>query len=131
MLLRETLSRYDVRYATTDREVARQHGIVDVKTLSDCNQNTPLRALRCAVEALVLVRQQRPEVIVSTGSAPGFFAILAGRLCGARTLWIDSVANAEELSMSGRFSRHVAHQCWTQWEHLAKPGGPTYHGSVL
>jgi hypothetical protein len=75
--------------------------------------------------------RERPEVVVSTGSAPGFFCLLAGRLIGARTLWIDSVANAEQLSMSGRLSRAVAHQCWTQWEHLAAPEGPHYHGAVL
>ena len=50
---------------------------------------------------------------------------------GARTLWIDSVANGEELSMCGKLSKRFAHQCWTQWEHLAGPDRPRYHGAVL
>ena len=37
-----------------------------------------------------------------TGAAPGYFAIRIGKLLGARTLWIDSIANAEELSMGGQ-----------------------------
>jgi UDP-N-acetylglucosamine:LPS N-acetylglucosamine transferase len=131
MLLRTALSHYDTRYVTTEPDVARQHGVEDFDTLPDCNQNTPFRALLCATSALRLVLRHRPQAIVSTGSAPGFFAILAGRLTGARTLWIDSFANAEGLSMSGRLSQRVADECWTQWEHLAKPGGPTYHGAVL
>jgi UDP-N-acetylglucosamine:LPS N-acetylglucosamine transferase len=131
MLLRSTLERYHVRYATTHPDVARQHGVPETDTLPDCNQNAPLRSLLCAIKAIVLVARERPDVIVSTGSAPGFFCLLAGRLLGARTLWIDSVANADELSMSGHLSRRVAHECWTQWEHLARPGGPAYHGAVL
>lgn len=131
MLLRPTLERYDVRYATTNTEVAGQHGVSEIESLPDCNQNTPIRALRCLFAAIALVLRQRPDAIVSTGSAPGFFCLLAGRMMGARTLWIDSVANAEEMSMSGRLSLRVAHECWTQWEHLARPGGPSYHGAVL
>lgn len=131
MLLRATLQHYSVRYATTNQDMAKQHGIHDADCLPDCNQNTPLASLQCAIKAFMLVMRQRPDAIISTGSAPGFFCLLAGRIFGARTLWIDSVANAEEMSMSGRLSRRVAHECWTQWEHLAQPGGPTYHGAVL
>lgn len=131
MLLRPTLEQYDVRYATTEPAVALQHGLPGAHRLPDCNQNTPLQSLLCALAALLLVLRQRPEVIVSTGSAPGFFCLLAGRLTGARTLWIDSVANAEQLSMSGRLAKIFAHQCWTQWENVSAPDGPHYHGAVL
>lgn len=70
-------------------------------------------------------------MILSTGAAPGFFCILAGRLIGARTLWIDSVANGEELSMCGKLFRRFAHECCTQWEHLAGDTRPRYFGAVL
>jgi UDP-N-acetylglucosamine:LPS N-acetylglucosamine transferase len=131
MLLRPTLERYDIRFATTEPAVAAQHGIADAEILPDCNQNTPIACLRCALVALWVVLKHRPEVILSTGAAPGLFCILAGRLIGARTLWIDSVANDEELSLCGKLSKHVAHQCWTQWEHLAGPDNPRYFGAVL
>lgn len=131
MLLRPTLDNYRVSYATTDSGVARLHGIDESATLPDCNQKTPARAIYCALAALALVIRLRPQVIITTGSAPGFFCLLAGRLSGARTLWIESVANAEEMSMSGQFSRFVAHDCWTQWEHLSAARGPHYHGAVL
>jgi hypothetical protein len=131
MLLRPTLQRYTVRYVTTEPAVARQHGVMQSDVLPDCNQNTPVRALWCALAALVLILRRRPRVIVTTGSAPGFFCVLAGRLIGARSLWIDSVANGEELSISGRLSRAIGVECWTQWEYLVAPRGPHYHGSVL
>lgn len=73
----------------------------------------------------------RPDVVVTTGAAPGYFAIMFGRLLGARTIWVDSVANADELSLAGRKAKRWA-TCWlTQWPELAKQGGPHYIGSVL
>jgi UDP-N-acetylglucosamine:LPS N-acetylglucosamine transferase len=131
MLLRPTLDEYRVQFATTEPQVAFKFGIDDVETLPDCNQNMPVRSAWCALVALWIVLKHRPDAIVSTGAAPGFFCILAGRLIGSRCLWIDSVANGEELSMCGKLSKRFAHQCWTQWEHLAGPEGPRYHGAVL
>lgn len=131
MLLRPTLAQYDVRFATTEPAVALQHGVTNAESLPDCNQNMPLQSALCALAALRIVLKHRPQVILSTGAAPGFFCILAGRLIGARTLWIDSVANGEELSMCGKLSRRFAHECWTQWEHLAAGGNPRYFGAVL
>lgn len=131
MLLRDTLDNYDVRFATTDPLIARQRGICDVETLPDCNQNTPVKALLCAVAAVRIVLKHRPDIILSTGAAPGYFCLLAGRLVGARTLWIDSVANGEQLSMCGKLSRRTAHECLTQWEHLADDEAVKYRGAVL
>jgi len=131
MLLRPTLERYDVRFATTEPALAEQRGIAGAHRLPDCNQNMPLRSLQCALVALRLVIRHRPDVVVSTGAAPGFFCILAGRLTGARTLWIDSVANGEALSMCGKLSKTFAHQCWSQWEDVAAETGARYFGAVL
>ena len=49
----------------------------------------------------------------------------------AKTIWIDSIANCERLSSSGRRARRVAHQWLTQWPDLARPEGPHYWGAVL
>ncbi|MEO1488480.1 MAG: glucuronosyltransferase [Pseudomonadota bacterium] len=131
MLMRATLDRYDTRYATTDRDFARQRGIADPSVLPDCNQTMPFRSLLCALKAVWIVLRLRPHVVLSTGAAPGFFCILAGRMIGARTMWIDSIANGEELSMCGKLSKTFAHQCLTQWEHLSNERSPTYFGSVI
>ena len=79
MLLRPTLARYDVRFATTEPAVAAQHGIADVESLPDCNQNMPVRSALCALVALWVVLKHRPKVILSTGAAPGFREDEAGR----------------------------------------------------
>ena len=131
MMLRPTLEQYDLRFATTDADIAGQHGVDDAHILPDCNQDRPVRSVLCAILAAWLVLRLRPDVVLSTGAAPGFFCILAGRMVGARTMWIDSVANGEKLSMCGKLSKSLAHQCLTQWQHLAKDTGPAYRGAVL
>ena len=65
------------------------------------------------------------------GALPGVVALALGRAMGARTVWIDSVANAAEMSLSGRLARRVAHLWLTQWEHVARDSGAEYAGSVL
>jgi hypothetical protein len=84
-----------------------------------------------AVQLLVIMIKARPDVVITTGASPGYFAVRFGKWLGARTLWIDSIANVEELSLSGREAgKHV--DLWlTQWPHLARPDGPHYAGAVL
>ena len=78
-----------------------------------------------------LVFSRRPDVVISTGAAPGYAAIRFGRWIGARTIWLDSIANVDHLSLSGvKIGRHA--DLWmTQWPHLAKPEGPRFKGAVL
>ncbi len=78
----------------------------------------------------ILIRL-RPDIVISTGAAPGLFALAFGKLCGARTIWIDSIANAGELSMSGKLAGKFADLWLTQWPHLEAKDGPVYRGSVL
>jgi len=87
--------------------------------------------MQMALQMVLILLKERPEVIISTGAAPGYFGIRIGKLLGARTVWIDSIANVEKLSMSGtRVGPHA--DLWlTQWPHLARPEGPHYQGAVL
>lgn len=81
--------------------------------------------------ALKIVARERPRAIVTTGSAPMLSFILLGRLTGARTLWIDSIANSERMSSSGRLARKLAHCTISQWPEVAAAEGVDCWGSVL
>lgn len=97
----------------------------------DANKDQKVRMLWLALSMLVVVLRSRPDVVVSTGAAPGYFALRFGKWLGARTIWIDSIANAEELSLSGRLARPHSDLWLTQWDHLAQDGGPVYAGAVM
>jgi hypothetical protein len=50
---------------------------------------------------------------------------------GSKTIWIDSIANVESMSMTGQKVGRFADMWLTQWPHLARPEGPFYVGAVL
>jgi len=100
-------------------------------SVHDATRHTKIRLIRTALELSWIVCKERPNFIISTGAAPGYFAIVMGNLLGAKTIWIDSIANVEELSLSGRLAGRYADLWLTQWPHLATEEGPHFHGAVL
>ncbi len=102
----------------------------------DASRWNKLQLARLAARILWLVLRLRPDVIVSTGSAPGYLAFRVGKLIGARTIWLESIANVDELSMSGRIVAPYADLWLTQWEHQVEQAeahgkNMTYAGKVL
>jgi UDP-N-acetylglucosamine:LPS N-acetylglucosamine transferase len=87
--------------------------------------------VRMAIQVFWILLRERPEVIISTGAAIGYFAIRFGKLFGARTIWIDSIANVNKLSISGRHVGRYADLWLTQWPQLAQPEGPIYLGAIV
>lgn len=83
-------------------------------------------------QLLVILARERPDVVVTTGSAPGYICLaLAKTFMRSKTMWIDSIANCEEMSSSGLRARRFADAWLTQWPHLSRAGGPDYWGAVL
>ena len=84
--------------------------------IPDANRDTKLKMLLLLVRLAWIVFRVRPDCIVSTGAAAGYWAVRLGKLLGAKTVFIDSIANAEELSMSARLVRRHADVTLSQWE---------------
>jgi UDP-N-acetylglucosamine:LPS N-acetylglucosamine transferase len=99
--------------------------------LPDASLWNKFKLLWLAARVAMLMIRLRPDVVVSTGAAPGFFAVLFGKKLGARTIWLDSIANPDVMSKSGQKVRPYADLWLTQWEHLAGPDGPKFAGAVL
>ncbi len=131
IMLRFAAAGNEVFFATVDAQQAAAHNATPVALLPDCNLNQPVMTLNCLMKSMILMRQIRPDIVISTGAAPGFCCILWGRILGAQTLWIDSIANADRLSLSGRMARMVAHRCLSQWSHLADGVRVHFAGAVL
>lgn len=131
MLLRSMLEQFDVLFATTDPALATHEGLDKLLILKDANRDQPLDCLRCLAQAVRIARRVRPDVVISTGALPGLLCLVVGRLLGARTIWLDSMANSETPSLSGKLARRFATLWLTQWEHLAQPGSDEYAGALL
>jgi UDP-N-acetylglucosamine:LPS N-acetylglucosamine transferase len=128
--LRPAFEGCDVAYLTTDAGHKERVAPDRLYTTRDANRWNKVALVVSALKVLWVVLKERPDVVITTGAAPGYFALRFGKLLGARTMWIDSIANVEELSMSGRMASERADLCLTQWPHLAG-GKVRYEGGVL
>lgn len=131
MALRPGLDGARVSYMTTLPGLAAEFGAAPQITVPDCNADTPLAALRCLAVIGWHMARLRPDIVITTGALPGLIALVWGRVFFARTLWVDSIANAETLSASGRLARRIAHLTLSQWPEVAARTGTRYEGSIL
>jgi UDP-N-acetylglucosamine:LPS N-acetylglucosamine transferase len=122
---------YDVVFVTVDESYRCLVPENRFCAVGDASRWNKFRLLSVAAKVAWIVYKEKPDIVVSTGAAPGYFAMLFGHLLGARTIWVDSLANIERLSLSGRLAGKHADLWLTQWPHLAKPEGPQYAGAVL
>lgn len=118
-------------YVSTNSGLAPQVAPNRFHVVPDANLNEKLKLIVLFFSMLKVLLKVRPDVVISTGAAPGFFALLLGKLLFAKTIWVDSCANAEILSVSGQKAKYVADVWLTQWPHLSKEGGPDYWGAVI
>ncbi|MBO6504447.1 MAG: hypothetical protein JJ850_12535 [Kordiimonadaceae bacterium] len=129
--LRPAFAGCQITFATVERESARDVSSHRFFTVPDGNRDTKISLLRMALKVFFIVLIVRPHVVVSTGAAPGYFACRFGKLVGAKTLFIDSVANAEEMSLSAKLATSHASKVFSQWPRVAQKFGVECHGSVL
>ena len=122
---------HDVAFATVDVVYRGEAGLARFYTVHDVTRWDTWRLVLAIMKLAWIVSRERPDVVISTGALPGYFALRMAKWFGARTVWLDSIANVEELSMSGQRIGKYADLWLTQWPHLAKPNGPLYRGTVL
>jgi hypothetical protein len=120
-----------VTYATVREGYRLEVPGEEFRLIPDSNRWNKLALLRCALAVLWLVWRLRPDVVITTGAAPGYFGVRIGKLLSARVIWVDSMANVEELSMSGAMAGSFVDLWLTQWPHLARENGPQCFGNVL
>jgi UDP-N-acetylglucosamine:LPS N-acetylglucosamine transferase len=122
----------EVVYASVEPTTDADLGPARYYRIRDVSRRDPFGFAVIFWQLARIMRRERPDVVVTTGAAPGLMALLVGKLvAGSRTVWIDTIASVEVMSLSGRLARHVADAWLVQWEHLARPGGPEYWGAVL
>ena len=70
------------------------------------------------LHSIYIICKEKPSIVITTGAAPGLVCLFAAKICGIRTVWIDSIANVEHISFSGRIASKFASRIYTQWPSL-------------
>ena len=122
--------RFEVVYASTHPRCASMVGDHVFYLMADFSRTDAWRFIPSFFRLLRLLRHERPDAVLTTGAAPGLACLLAAWLLRYKTIWVDSIANAEHLSASGRIARCFASRVYTQWPHLASRD-VLYAGSVF
>lgn len=130
--LRKAFDNHEAHYASVNNAYAQDIEGDDYSTIPDATRWNKLKLLWMMLKILLLIAKTRPDVIITTGAAPGYFALLIGKtVFKCKTVWLDSIANVEVMSLSGQKVSRFADLWLTQWEHLSGPNGPEFFGSVL
>ncbi|RZL85503.1 MAG: UDP-N-acetylglucosamine--LPS N-acetylglucosamine transferase [Sphingomonas sp.] len=122
----------DCQFVSTSKGMTPPLGDRDVLEIPDTARDSAWTMAPTLASLFRIFRAFDPHLVVSTGAAPGAIALLVGKMFGARTIWIDSIANSEVLSLSGRLVRPIADLRITQWQHLAEQDPSLrYLGQIL
>lgn len=129
--LRPAFDACDIAYVTVQPSYREQVEKGRFYTVTDATRWSRWDLFRMIFEITWIVLKERPDVVVSTGAASGVVALRVGKWLGAKTIWIDSIANVDEMSLSGKRVRGFADLWLSQWPEVASAEGCAYKGAVL
>ncbi|MBW4552674.1 MAG: UDP-N-acetylglucosamine--LPS N-acetylglucosamine transferase [Aphanocapsa sp. GSE-SYN-MK-11-07L] len=69
---------------------------------------------------LRILRQERPDLVVSTGASLAVNFCLAAKLLGLKFTYVESISRAQNLSLSGRLVYRICDEFYVQWPELCK-----------
>jgi len=108
------------------------HTVSDYKfySIPDANRWNKFKLILVLMKVFKIIYSEKPDVIISTGAAPGLMGLAVGKMLRIRTIWVDTIASASKLSLSGRIARKFVDRIYTQWPSLASDD-IIYAGNVL
>lgn len=80
-----------------------------------------------------VLRQEKPDVILSLGSEIALPFFYFGKLMGIRTIYIEDWCRVSSRSLTGIMLYPIADEFWVQWPDLKNKYGPKakYKGAII
>ncbi len=120
----------EVIFASTKSEFSQTVEGYQFYPIPEINRNKKIQIFNSIYKTFSLIRRVKPQIIISTGAMPGLMALFIGKLYGSKTIWVDSIANVDELSYSGKMAAKFADRTYTQWQDLASKNC-LFHGNII
>lgn len=120
-LLKRFWEKYDHFWVTFDREdtefVLKSEKVYFAYQPTNRNFSNFFRNFFLAIK---LLRLERPDFVISTGAGVGVPFIYAAKVLKIKTIFIETLARVEKLSLSGKLAYYSADHFIAQWPHLGK-----------
>lgn len=83
------------------------------------NRNIP-NLIRNRFLAKRVLKERRPDVVISTGAGVAVPFLRGAKRAGARSIYVESITRITELSLSGRMLYRAVDRFFVQWPELAE-----------
>jgi len=112
---------YEVFWITTTTVVAdKLCKSGKVYAVGESNREHLIKVIKALTRCTKIIFSERPDVVISTGASVGCMTCFLGKLFRAKVVWIDSITNVEQISLSGKMVRYVADLFLVQWSELTE-----------
>lgn len=112
-------SRYEIAYASTSKGCGATIAPASFHLIDDFSRWDAYKAIPALFKAVAIIIKEKPDIVLTTGAAPGLIIAFAAWLSRRKTIWVDSIANVEHLSACGKIAKRFASRTYTQWPELA------------
>lgn len=121
LMLRPLMERYD-SFIVTERTACSTE-IPGIRTLylQQVNRREPACLPRLAAntrQSLKILREERPDVVISTGVLATIPLCLLAKLYGKQLIYIESFAKLHSPTRTGKLLYHFADRFYVQWESM-------------
>jgi len=130
-LLAEGLHNVDIAAACTYQRQPSFMPAGEYEVLPDFNRDNLYKIFNVLFQCKRILQKIQPDLVVTTGAAPGLAMIFVARLLRIETVWIDSIANSQKLSLSGRIAKFIGGRVLSQWQDVADKYNVRYEGRVV
>lgn len=128
--LMDAFKGHDIFFITY--EGARSKELYPKYTIKNIGTN-PLKFLISLPIVFMILRKEKPDLIISTGAEIAISVFYVARLLGINTMFIESLCRIKEPSSTGKIVYPVSNVFLVQWKGLLKKYGKKaqYWGNVL
>lgn len=120
-LLKEYWEKHDRFWVTFDKTDSRSLLGEERKYWCYFPTNRNIRNLiRNTFLALKILKQERPDIIISSGAAPAIPFFYLGKLFGAKTVYLEVYDRIEMATMTGKIVYPITDRFILQWEEQKK-----------
>ncbi|MGF1753163.1 hypothetical protein L4C33_06140 [Vibrio makurazakiensis] len=130
-LLAECLQEHQTVVVGTYSEMPKFITAKKYYSITDFSRDDFYKAFQVAWQCYKVLRKEMPDLVVTTGAAPGLVMIFVSKLFRKKVVWIDSIANSRKLSMSGAIAQKIGANVISQWKDVSQSSGNKYYGRLI